>query len=129
MVVGLVNRSAVVSAMVLAATIIPLAPMLMPDAATACQEWAAVPGTQVAAPICTVGTFQLTSATSVEPGLFPPNCHGAMFQAASNGAACDPNDFWSSWAKAVSSGVYFTPPTRFRFSYITFASVSLSSVG
>src|SRR5688500_17953497 len=115
--------------MVLAATIIPLAPMLMPDAATACHEWAAVPGTHVAAPICTVGTFQLTSATSVEPVLFPPNCQGAMVQAVSSGCACDPNDFCSSWANAVSSGVYFTPPTRFRFSYITLASVSLRSVG
>ena len=33
----------------------------------ACQECAGVPGTQVAVPIPTVGTTQLTSATSVEP--------------------------------------------------------------
>ena len=54
-------------ASVLAATIIPLLPIEVPPAAIACQEWAGVPGTQVAVPIPTVGTTQLTSATSVDP--------------------------------------------------------------
>src|SRR5688572_31459274 len=111
MVVGVVNRSAAVRAIVFAATIIPLAPMLMPDAATACHECAAVPGTHVAAPICTVGTFQLTSATSVEPVLLPPNCHGEMVQALSSDFAPLPNDCCSVFANASSSALYFTPPT------------------
>ena len=53
-------------ASVLAATTIPFSPIEVPPAAIACQEWAGVPGTQVAALIPAVGTTQLTSATSVE---------------------------------------------------------------
>ena len=54
-------------ASVLAATTMPFSPIDMPPAAMACHEWAGVPGTQVAVVIPTVGTTQLTSATSVEP--------------------------------------------------------------
>ena len=66
MCVGSLNRSIAVSAMLLAATIIPFTPIDVPPAATACQLWAGVPGTQVAAVSCTVGTFQLTSPRSVD---------------------------------------------------------------
>jgi hypothetical protein len=41
--------------------------MLIPPAATACHEWAGVPGTQVAVPNPEFGTTQLTSPTSVDP--------------------------------------------------------------
>lgn len=44
-----------VSAMVLAATIIPVAPISIPSQATACQLCPAVPGTQVAASMPTLG--------------------------------------------------------------------------
>ena len=40
--------------------------MVIPPAATACQLWAGVPGTHVAAVSWTVGTRQLTSPTSVD---------------------------------------------------------------
>ena len=50
-----------------AARTIPLRPMLVPPAATACQECAEVPGTQQAVVNPAVGTTQETSPTSVEP--------------------------------------------------------------
>ena len=50
-----------------AARIIPLRPMVVPPAATACHECADVPGTQHAVVNPTVGTTQETSPTSVEP--------------------------------------------------------------
>ena len=56
-----------VPAMTLAATFMPLSPIEVPPQATACQLWPGVPGAQVAVRIPTVGTFQLTSPTSVEP--------------------------------------------------------------
>jgi ketosteroid isomerase-like protein len=49
-----------------AATIIPFCPILMPALAAACQVWATTPGTKVAVSKPIVGTFQLTSPTSVE---------------------------------------------------------------
>ena len=52
--------------MLFAATIMPFAPIDVPPAATACQLCAGVPGTQVAAVSCTVGTLQLTSPRSVD---------------------------------------------------------------
>ena len=52
---------------VLAANSVPFNPILVPPAATACHECAAVPGTHVAVLIPAVGTTQLTSPTSVEP--------------------------------------------------------------
>ena len=61
---GLVNSLYPARPIVLAATSMPFWPMPIPDAAVACQEWAAVPATQVAAVICPVGQIQLTSATS-----------------------------------------------------------------
>src|ERR1039458_7744533 len=54
------RRSTTESASVRAATSIPLRPMIIPACAVACQEWAAVPGTYVAAVKESVGTFQLT---------------------------------------------------------------------
>ena len=45
----------------------PLRPMLVPPAATACHEWAGVPGTQQAVLKPAVGTTQETSPTSVDP--------------------------------------------------------------
>ena len=56
-----------VSAKVLAAVNIPLIPILVPPAATACQLCAGVPGTHVAALNPTVGNAKLTSPTSVDP--------------------------------------------------------------
>ena len=50
-----------------AARIIPLRPMVVPPAATACHECAEVPGTQQAVVNPAVGTTQETSPTSVEP--------------------------------------------------------------
>ena len=63
------KRSTAVNASVLAATIIPFMPIVVPPAATACHECEGVPGTQVAVRNPAVGTTQLTSATSVEPPL------------------------------------------------------------
>ncbi len=45
---GFWNKSLAVAARTRAARIIPLRPMLVPPAATACHEWAGVPGTQQA---------------------------------------------------------------------------------
>ena len=61
------NRSQAVAASTRAARTIPLRPMVVPPAATACQEWAEVPGTQQAVVNPAVGTTQETSPTSVEP--------------------------------------------------------------
>ena len=51
----------------MAATSAPFNPIDVLPIATACHECAAVPGTQVAVLKPAVGTFQLTSPTSVEP--------------------------------------------------------------
>src|SRR3954468_6197597 len=80
---GSVNRSTVVNAIALAATIIPLTPIVPPAQAVACQLCAGTPGTKVAATIETVGTFQLTSARSVEELLTVPFRIGAT-------DSCDP---------------------------------------
>ena len=58
-----------VRASVFAATIIPLKPMAVPPAATACQLCAAVPGTHVAVLKPVVGTIHAISETSVDPPL------------------------------------------------------------
>ena len=70
-ILGLSKSCIPVNARVFAATIIPLFPISVPPAATACQLWAGVPGTQVAALNPTVGTAKLTSPTSVDPPAFP----------------------------------------------------------
>ena len=54
------------SAIDFAATIMPFTPMVPPAHAVACQLCAGTPGTNVAPVTCTVGTFQLTSARSVD---------------------------------------------------------------
>ena len=59
--------SVAVFAKVFAASSAPFNPIDVPPDATACHECAAVPGTQVAVLNPAVGTFQLTSPTSVEP--------------------------------------------------------------
>ncbi len=60
---------------VFADTIIPFWPILMPALAAACQVWATTPGTNVAARKPIVGTFQLTSPTSVEaPAALASGC-------------------------------------------------------
>ena len=51
---------------------LPLRPILVPPAATACHECADVPGTQQAVENPTVGTTHETSPTSVDP--LPPLC-------------------------------------------------------
>ena len=65
---GFLNKFTPVSAIVLAALIIPLKPISIPLQATACQLCAGTPGTQVAVESPAVGTTQLTSPTSVEAG-------------------------------------------------------------
>ena len=55
-----------VKAKVLAATIMPLAPMLVPPAAMACQLWAEVPGTHVAVERLADGTSHVMSPVSAE---------------------------------------------------------------
>ncbi len=60
------KRSTAVRARALEAMTMPSWPMVVPAEAAACQVWAATPGTKVAAPKPMVGTFQLTSPTSVE---------------------------------------------------------------
>src|SRR5687767_1512264 len=69
---GSVNRSWVVNAIDLAATIIPFTPMVLPAHAVACQLWAGTPGANVAVVTETVGTFQLMSARSVDELLTAP---------------------------------------------------------
>jgi len=66
---GLLKASIIAPASVFAAIHIPFDPMLVPPAATACQLWAAVPGTQVAVLNPAVGTIHLMSLTSVLPPL------------------------------------------------------------
>src|ERR1039457_6160267 len=63
---GSVKRSTAVRTSDLAATIMPLRPMLIPAQAADCQLCAGTPGTKVAAEICAIGTVQLTSPASVE---------------------------------------------------------------
>ena len=80
---GLLNNSIALKLSVFAATIIPLLPIFVPPAATACQECAAVPGTQVAVPKPTVGTVKETSPTSVEPPALAVVLYGAIAAAVS----------------------------------------------
>ncbi len=115
-------------ASVLAAKIMPLAPMLVPPAAIACHECAAVPGTHVAVLRPAVGTVQLTSPTSVEPPASSrPN--GRTSAADSSGSAASPSASAIRPANARSSASYRTPPTRVRFSWTARASVSLGRSG
>ena len=65
--IGFINNSTAVAVRVLVANSAPLSPIDVPPDATACQECAAVPGTQLATLTPAVGTFQLTSPTSVDP--------------------------------------------------------------
>ena len=79
--------------------------MVVPPAATACHECAAVPGTQVAAESCTVGTTQLTSPTSVDPAPAAPIDSGFTYATVSSGTAVNASLFCSRSANARSSGV------------------------
>ena len=63
-------------AIIFAAFSMPFNPMLRPPVATACQEWAGTPGTQVAVPNPAVGTTQVISPTSVDAGKNPPTLKG-----------------------------------------------------
>ena len=80
----------------------PLCPMLMPPAATACQLCAGVPGTHVAVPKPAVGTAQLTSPTSVEP-IFWRNLNGRISCADESGFSPPSSVLRMAWAKAVSA--------------------------
>ena len=92
--------------MALAATIIPLMPMVLAAHAVACQLCAGTPGTNVALVTDTVGIFQLTSARSVDKLLIAPLRVGRT-------ASCDPmatsggsvSDLRISSANFTSSGV------------------------
>jgi hypothetical protein len=71
-------------------------------AATACHECAAVPGTQVAASSCTVGTTQLTSPTSVEPAPGTSITSGMTLVIFSSGFGTNCGDFCNCSANARS---------------------------
>ena len=85
--------------------------MLMPPAATACQLWAGVPGTQVAVPNPAVGTTQLTSPTSVDP-IFCLNSNGSISFLASSGRNWPNSDPRIVVANVISASSYSTPPRR-----------------
>ena len=111
---GSVNRSIAVSAIVLAATIMPLAPIDMPPAATACQLCAGVPGhpgrrrhlhgRHAPAHVAHVGRCRAN-----------PAC-GAMhlIGRCRSAAACRSSVLRIVSANARSSGVYSKPPTLSR---------------
>ena len=114
------KRSIIVSASVLAATIIPFVPMSVPPAATACQLCAEVPGTQVAVDSPAVGTTQLMSPTSVEPPPTPSTPNSTISPSEPSGRDGPPSNVAWIWrAKARSASVYSTPPTLRRFASIT----------
>src|SRR5450759_2916950 len=75
---GSVKRSTAVSTSDLAATTMPLRPMLMPAQAADCQVCGGTPGTNVAAEIWAIGRVQLTSPASVDAGPLP-SLGGSMF--------------------------------------------------
>ena len=92
----------------------------MPPAATACQLWAEVPGTQVAVDSPVVGTTQLTSPTSVDPPPAGSTPNSAISASEPSGQAEPPtNESWIFMAKARSASVYSTPPTLRRLASIT----------
>src|SRR5260221_14521120 len=104
----------------------PLRPMLDPAQAVDCQLCPGVPGTKVAVVNCAVGRTQLTSATSVDPPPDPSPLIDCTFSWLPRGSTFSRlNDLANSTAKACSSGVYLTPPTRRRFLSNSATSVSL----
>ena len=76
-------------ARVFAASSAPFTPIDVPPDATACHEWDAVPGTHVAVLKPAVGTFQLTSPTSVEP--YPCDVLKGLI------VSCEPIKLSGSW--------------------------------
>ena len=97
----------------------------MPDAATACQLCAGVPGTHVAVVRPTVGDTQLMSATSVDP---PPSAR----EMGTTSAICVIARVVGSVpamraAQAFSGALHVTPPTCFRLRCITSAHCHESS--
>ena len=70
-------RSIADPAMVLAAKIRLLCPMLIPLHATCCQLCPGAPKTKLVVLNSIVGPCQLTSLTSVLPGLVSPSSHGS----------------------------------------------------
>jgi hypothetical protein len=101
---GCRTRSTAVCAIVRPATSMPFVPIDVPPAATACHECAVVPGTHVAVLRPAVGTFQLTSPTSVdaEPvGAFGTN--GLTVAAVAIAGASSGSDRRSTSAKRRSS--------------------------
>ena len=87
--------------------------MLIPPAATACQLWAGVPGTHVAVPNPAVGTFQLTSPTSVEP-IFWRNANGSISMVDSKGLKLPNKDLRNVVAESPLRFVVFDTAQAFQ---------------
>ena len=104
-----------VVAIVLAASIIPCVPMLVPPEATACQLCAEVPGTQVAETNPMVGTNQEMSPTSVEPLLKGSGNPGLMIFVKFKSAFRMPMVSCNCLAKAFSCAVNTYPPMDTKF--------------
>src|SRR5690606_29120385 len=101
---GFAYRSMAVSAKTLAVLINDLVPMVVPPAATFCQLCPGLPGTNVAVPNETVGTFQLTSPTSEDP---PPadgnsSANGCTLATSSNAVTGNPLPLAMASAKSLS---------------------------
>ena len=92
-----------VAASVFAARTMPLWPIDMPPAATTGQACQGTPRGAVVTDTCRVGTFQLTSPTSVEPPSW--GCPSSEPIVASIPTGSTPAAFCSSRANASSSGV------------------------
>src|SRR5258706_10297672 len=100
--------------------------MPMPLAAVACQECAAVPGTQVAVFRVASGVTQLTSPESVEEYFCPLTRYFWISLALETGGRLSPTSVVRSFsAKADSSVVHVGAPTRRRVESMTRPRTSL----
>jgi hypothetical protein len=121
------NRSHAVAAKVRAASTIPCRPIVVPPAATACQECADVPGTQHAAMNPAVGTTHDTSATSVEPVPAPLTAASTRPTDSSGGTGCE-NVVWMRAANARSSALYAMSFNRARLACAAAESAVFGSI-
>jgi hypothetical protein len=119
-------RSQAFAASTLAASTIPFLPIVVPPQATACHEWAGVPGTQQAVENPLVGTCHDTSPTSVEPIVVLPLVSNTR-PTSSTGGGLSVNDSRRRTANFVSSPSYFRSFNFVRLSRANLASVSLGS--
>ncbi len=108
------------------ARIIPLRPMVVPPAATACHECALVPGTQQAVVNPTVGTTHETSPTSVEP---VPRSPVRLVSCAMLATGADSGRvFRMREANSVSFSSYFKSLSRARFAWAIRPSAWLGTI-